>query len=147
MQLLHRQHMEPSKARARLCSAHSQNILMGMHLEKGSVQQISTSNTFSFWLLSKSHRNRGEVSSLFYVHLSLFSSDSLLSVWILCFGSQFLQLSTWRVWGCGYFCLLAWYALIKPLKAEVLSLLPLEHLYRVCWQSSHSPSMGRGHRI
>lgn len=147
MQLLHRKHMEPSKARACLCSAHSPNILMGMHLEKASVPEFSTWNAFNFRLLSKSHRNRGEDSSLFYVHLSLFSSDFLLSGWILCCGSQSLLLSTWRVWSCGYFRLSACYALIKPLKEEVLSPLPFEHLCRVCWQSSHNPSMGRGQEI
>lgn len=147
MQPLHTKHMEPSKTRACLCSAPSPNILMGMHLEKGSVPELSTWNAFNFWLLAKSHRNRGEVSSLFYMHLSLFSSDFLLSGWILCCGSQSLLLSIWRVWSCGYFRLSACYALIQPFKEEVLSSLPFEHLYRVCWQSSHSPSVGRGQGI
>lgn len=130
MQLLHLKHMEPSKARACLCSAHSSNILMGMHLEKASVPEFSTWNAFNFWLLSKSHRNRGEDSSLFYVHSSLSSSAFLLSGWILCCGSQSLLLSTWRVWAVAT----SIYQLVMPWSS---------HLRKKCLVLSHLSTYAR----
>lgn len=49
---------------------------------------------------------------------------------------------------CRYFYLLACHALIQPLKEEVFTLLPCEHLCRVpCCQSSYSPTVERDHRM